>query len=139
MHVQGSVFRSSSSVLLEAVTQMVTCLRFSFFAAGQEDPGEVQPLPGCGEQEQAGGGGLVHRPPHLSAHCDPGLLLHTGVHDGVSNTTHMHANTNNISAGLCLPVGKPSAHRRHLHTAFCILMLQPQTRTSTSLPCLNMT
>ena len=54
------------------------------FAARQEDPGEIQPLLGRSEQEQAGGGGVVHGPPHLPAHRHPGLLLHPSLHDGVS-------------------------------------------------------
>ena len=62
------------------------------FAARQEDPGEVQPLLGRGEQEQAGGGGVVHGPPHLTAHRHPGLLLHPSLNDGVS-----------LSVCCCLP------------------------------------
>lgn len=57
---------------------------FCVYAAGQENSGKVQPLPGCGEPEQTGGGGLVHGSPDLPAHRHPGLLLHPCVHDGVS-------------------------------------------------------
>lgn len=57
-----------------------------FSTVGQEDSGKVQPLPGRSKQEQTGGGGLVHRPPHVSAHGHTGLLLHPCFNDGVSNS-----------------------------------------------------
>lgn len=55
-----------------------------FYTAGQENSGKIQPLPGRGEPEQTGGGGLVHGSPHVPAHRHPGLLLHPHIHDGVS-------------------------------------------------------
>lgn len=75
-------------------------LFFCVYAAGQEDSGKVQPLPGRGEPEQAGGGGLVHGSPHLSAHCHPGLLLHPCVHDGVSVLSYIHTRANDAAAGV---------------------------------------
>lgn len=71
-------------MLLGSSSTKLLISAFGFCAAGQEDSGKVQPLPGCGEPEQTGGGGVVHGSPDVAAHRHPGLLLHPCVHDGVS-------------------------------------------------------
>lgn len=51
--------------------------------ASQKNPREVQPVPGCGQPEQASRGSILHGSPDLPAHCNPGLLYHPTFHDGV--------------------------------------------------------
>lgn len=51
--------------------------------ASQKNPGEVQPLPGRGQSEQASCRSLLYSPPDISADCHSGLLHNSTFHDGV--------------------------------------------------------